>query len=605
MDTVLTPPLPLGQVLLAERLITQEMLDEALAEQRHCGCRLGTVLTGQGRITYLKLYQTLAKHHHRPFVDLVITPPSLTLLSRDDRALYLRDNAIPWKQEGGKTILAVTDISHPPAWAKERYGENIDYVITSPWDIAWTVQSHFSKEDDFDARERLWQHHPEASAKTLLAGIKRPGVALVFLSLLVAALAIPNGMTTCFIALNFFYATILVFKLLLFLTGTKERHVTHPPLLEQDLPIYTILVPLFQEDKVVAQLVDAIRQLDYPKSKLDVKLIIESGDTQTRNAIKTLQCESYFEIVPVPFSLPQTKPKACNYALRFAKGKFITIYDAEDKPNPSQLRQVVAAFETTPPHVACIQAKLNYYNRKANLLTRMFALEYGTWFEYLLKGLEALNMPIPLGGTSNHMRRDVLEQIHAWDPYNVTEDADLGVRLAAYGYTTQLVDALTVEEAPMCLMAWIKQRSRWIKGYMQTYLVHMRNPVKLRKTLGMRGYIGFQLFIGAPCLVYLISPFIWLTWAVAWLGYIPLPELIGIKALMAFNLGFGLALQIGIAAIVAIQLGWWETLPYALAFPFYWILHSVASFRALWQLFTRPHYWEKTVHGQYSVDSGL
>lgn len=593
--------MPLGQVLIAEGLITLEILEEALAEQRRCGCRLGQVLTGQGRINNLKLYRALARHYDLPFADLKQEPPLPSLLSGDERHDYIKRGAIPWKKNGKNLIVAVTDKEAAKHWVFERFGTQVEFVITSPWDIFWVVQQAFATEDDADARERLWQSLPQASAKTLLAGIRRSSVLFSLLVLATIITAIPHGLIACFIAINLFYAATLIFKSLLFLTGgiareTPEQAGSIP---ERDLPVYTILVPLFQEEAILSQLVSAIRALDYPKSKLDVKLIVEEGDAGTHEAIKALRCERYFDIIPVPYSLPQTKPKACNYALRFAKGEYVTIYDAEDIPDPKQLKKVAAIFASASANTACVQAKLNYYNRRKNLLTHLFSLEYGIWFEYLLKGLGLLRMPIPLGGTSNHVRRDVLEQLHAWDPYNVTEDADLGVRLAICGFETRLVDSMTMEEAPVRPWPWLKQRSRWIKGYMQTYLVHMRNPAVLRSQLGMRGFIGFQLFIGAPCLIFLVSPVIWILWGLWWFQYIhiSLASMLWLEWLMKFNLIFGFLLQMGLALVIAIRQRWWFTVPCCLVFPFYWGLHSLASFRALWQLFTRPFYWDKTEHG--------
>ena len=184
----------------------------------------------------------------------------------------------------------------------------------------------------------------------------------------------------------------------------------------------------------------------------------------------------------VPPSHPQTKPKACNFALRFARGEYLVVYDAEDRPEPDQLRKVVATFRRSPPNTACLQCRLNYYNVNENWLTRMFTLDYALWFDQMLPGLERLGMPIPLGGTSNHFRIDVLRELHAWDPFNVTEDADLGIRLGQKGYRVGIVDSTTFEEASCRAGQWMRQRSRWMKGYMQTLLVHTRRPLHLIRT---------------------------------------------------------------------------------------------------------------------------
>lgn len=461
---------------------------------------------------------------------------------------------------------------------------------------------------------RLYRAAPHLSAFDVLAG--KYTAHTCALALVVCALAltiIPGLALSTFIFVHVFYMANVMFKLILVITGAVQKHVSQreevlvPVLSDAELPVYTVLVPLFKEAKIVTHLVEAIRQMDYPKDRLDVKLIVEEADQETIDAIHALHCEPYFEVIVVPYSLPQTKPKACNYALQFAKGEYVTIYDAEDMPEKSQLRRVAALFRYHPPRVACIQAKLNYYNRDANLLTRMFAYEYGIWFEYMLRGLEAMRVPVPLGGTSNHIRRDVLEQLHGWDPHNVTEDADLGIRMARFGYEVKVVDSLTEEEAVMSWPAWLRQRTRWIKGYMQTYLVHMRDPVALYRSIGLPGFAGFQLFVGAPALLFLLGPVMWGSWLVlglggAWLG-INLPEWVRMVAMGNLWIGFGLGIVLPLWICVLFR--WWSGLFYCIIYPFYWIGHSIASFRAVWQLFTRPYYWDKTEHGKFSLDKDI
>lgn len=374
---------------------------------------------------------------------------------------------------------------------------------------------------------------------------------------------------------------------------------------DKELPIYTILVPLYQETKVLKKLTDAIRNLDYPKSKLDVKLIVEEDDLQTINAIKALKCERFFEIIQVPFSLPRTKPKACNYALQFAKGEYVTIYDAEDIPDSMQLKKVLHSFYNEDENIKCVQCKLNYFNREENLLTRLFSIEYSILFDALLFGLEACKIPIPLGGTSNHFRKKTLQELYGWDPYNVTEDADIGIRIAQNGWRCKIIDSTTLEESPIKIGAWIRQRSRWIKGHLQTYFVHMRSPLKLYKKTGMIGFMGIQFCLGVPVFIFLISPFMWILCACFISGIIEIPQnmpllFYKIMDISIFMLITGFLLQL-LQAIVAVQQNKWRSMSLAIiVFPFYWILHSIASFKALWQLIKKPHYWEKTKHGETS-----
>jgi cellulose synthase/poly-beta-1,6-N-acetylglucosamine synthase-like glycosyltransferase len=274
----------------------------------------------------------------------------------------------------------------------------------------------------------------------------------------------------------------------------------------------------------------------------------------------------------------------------------VTIYDADDRPDPLQLKKAAWMFRELPESYVCLQARLNYYNAEDNLLTRFFALEYHSLFDVQLKGLERLGIPIPLGGTSNHLHLGRLRELGEWDPYNVTEDADLGVRITTRGYRTAMLDSDTMEEAPIAVGAWLKQRSRWIKGYMQTWLVHMRNPTRLFTRLGAKSFTGFQFFVGLSTFTFLSAPLVWgvsLGW---WAVEGSLPGSVAVLTLSNLVLYF--------------ISSWWFTLRAlrgkhasralrraALLYPLYLVLHSVASYKALWQLIVKPHYWEKTMHG--------
>ncbi|MHB2024250.1 MAG: glycosyltransferase, partial [Mycobacteriales bacterium] len=275
------------------------------------------------------------------------------------------------------------------------------------------------------------------------------------------------------------------------------------------LPRYTVLVPAYREPEVIADLLAGVEQLDYPRERLEVLLLLEADDTETLAAIAAARPGPHFRVVVVPPSQPQTKPKACNVGLAVATGDLITIFDAEDSPDPLQLRRAAVAFDHLPPEVACVQARLGYHNSNQNLITRWFTGEYLLWFSFLLPGLLELGSPLPLGGTSNHMRTELLRELGAWDPYNVTEDADLGIRLARAGYQTAVLDSETLEEANSDFVNWAKQRSRWYKGYFQTWLVHMREPRKLVGEIGWKGVAGLNLFVGGTPLLALLNPLFW------------------------------------------------------------------------------------------------
>ncbi len=369
---------------------------------------------------------------------------------------------------------------------------------------------------------------------------------------------------------------------------------------EEDLPVFTVLVPMFREAAMLPTLAQGLRNLDYPLGKLDIKIVLEAGDTETIEAARELGLEGVFEIIIVPRSQPQTKPKACNFALRFARGEYLVIYDAEDRPEPDQLRKVVATFRRAPANTACLQCRLNYFNAEENWLTRMFTLDYALWFDEVLPGLERLGMPIPLGGTSNHFRTDVLRELHAWDPFNVTEDADLGIRIGQKGYRVGVVDSTTFEEASCRAGQWLRQRSRWMKGYMQTLLVHTRRPLQFVRSAGALGLLGFVFFIGGTVLAGLLNPLFWLfylIWLAAGAANLDVIFPNSLLYLCLFNLLAGNGAFTYLLMLAPIRRGWLELIPYSFTLFAYWVMISAAAYRALWQLLRDPFHWEKTEHG--------
>ncbi len=371
---------------------------------------------------------------------------------------------------------------------------------------------------------------------------------------------------------------------------------------DKDLPTYTILVPLYKEANVLAGFVESMAKMDYPKSKLDVILLLEADDTETQQKAKSLNLPKYIRSLVVPHSSPKTKPKACNYGLSFAKGEYAVIYDAEDQPDPAQLKKAILGFRNSPPEVGCLQAKLNYHNKDQNLLTRFFTAEYSLWFDVVLPGLQSINTAIPLGGTSNHFRVQDLIAFQGWDAFNVTEDADLGSRLFKAGFRTAIIDSVTLEEANSKVGNWVRQRSRWIKGYMQTFLVHNRDFKEFFKTQGIHALI-FQLTVGGKIAFMLINPLLW----IATISYFVFYSVVGptiesfypsiIFYMAAFSLVFGNFLFIYYYMIGVAKHGHWSLVKFIFLVPLYWLMISRAALKALYQLFFNPHYWEKTVHG--------
>src|SRR5260221_3503520 len=371
---------------------------------------------------------------------------------------------------------------------------------------------------------------------------------------------------------------------------------------ENDLPIYSILCPLYKEAHIIPNFLEAISKIDWPKDKLDVLLLLEEDDKGSIEKVARMNLPSYVQTIIVPHSFPKTKPKACNYGLLHAKGEYLVIYDAEDIPDPQQLKKAYMSFQMLPRNVVCLQAKLNYYNPSQNLLTKFFTAEYSLWFDITLPGFQSLRTSIPLGGTSNHFRTKDLLTLEGWDPFNVTEDADLGIRLFKRGWKTAIIDSTTLEEANSDLFNWIRQRSRWIKGYMQTYLVHTRHTVTVSKNAGIHSLL-FHLVMGARITFLLINPFLWIVTLVyivgqAYIGpyiqllYTPFTYYTAIISLVIGNFLFFYYYLVGCA-----KRGQWDIMRSIFLIPLYWIVMSIAGFIAMYQLLFKPHYWEKTLHG--------
>jgi cellulose synthase/poly-beta-1,6-N-acetylglucosamine synthase-like glycosyltransferase len=385
-----------------------------------------------------------------------------------------------------------------------------------------------------------------------------------------------------------------------------EEHISDNivnALKDAEWPEYTILCPLYKEAQVVPQFVKAMTALDYPAEKLQIVFLTEEDDAATRNAIRALSPPSHFKVVVVPDGKPRTKPRACNYGLMLAKGQFVVIYDAEDIPDPLQLKKAVLAFANHGTDVVCVQAKLNFYNIRQNLLTRWFTAEYSTWFDLILPGLQLANFSLPLGGTSNHFRTGSLRALGGWDAYNVTEDCDLGLRLKRYRMNTVILDSTTLEEANPQLKNWIRQRSRWIKGYMQTYLVHMRHPVEDFRKGRLYDLFSFQYVIGSGMAVLFLNPLMWILLglylvfgqSVVNVYHVLFPG--PILYLGAICLLFGNFFYIYINLVSCMKRKQYHLLPWILFIPGYWLLMSIAALLALFELMVKPHYWQKTVHG--------
>jgi cellulose synthase/poly-beta-1,6-N-acetylglucosamine synthase-like glycosyltransferase len=612
-----TPVLPaaeetkgrLGQLLLSIGLIDEGELAEALGLQARTGDRLGHTLLHMRVLDESDLARTLAEQLALPQFDVARFEPDPGALRLVPEPVARRHRLVPLAIREHILYLAMADPLDGDALAELREHTELPVriVVTSRTSIEELLQRIYQRRYVQLATLDLLNRSPEESAHRRLSGPQTViGVILLVVTLLLLLYAPIKTLIGFNIFSTLFYTSFSIYKFTLI--ARALRHDLELPVTEDDvlsletreLPVYTVLVPLYREAAVVAKLVNSIAKLDYPPTKLDVKLLVEEDDAETLAKLQELDLPPYFKLVVVPDSHPKTKPKACNYGLIQAEGKYVVIFDAEDRPDRDQLKKIVFAFGRAEARIVCIQCKLNYFNRTQNMLTRWFTAEYSHWFDLLMPGLDASDAPIPLGGTSNHFITEKLIELGAWDPYNVTEDADLGIRLHKAGYKTAIIDSTTFEEANSDLYNWIRQRSRWVKGYIQTWLVHMRHPIKLYRQVGWRSWWSLQFIIGGTFVSFLMNPVYWLLttlWVMTRAHIIQqiFPSFVYYAGALGLFVGNFVFTYINVAGCV--RRGHYDLVKFALLSPIYWALMSVGAWKGFVQLLYRPHYWEKTVHG--------
>lgn len=526
----------------------------------------------------------------------------------------------------GKTLHIVTADPYPQqemiALCKQHADFSRVQIALAPPAVIWTAlnQVLYPRTQTL-VEEMLAEQHPQFSSKGF--GWQRvKGVLAVASVLLVLAAVVAPVSTVLAImaAVNVAYFVLNPAKLLLS-TGaffrTKQRFSRKEiaSLERAQLPIYTILVPLKHEVASIPHLLRSLQALEYPPEKLDIKLAVEVTDTQTLAALQKAglsvderegkpEFRSY-HVVKVPVQELSTKPRSCNYALQFARGKLVVIYDAEDEPDPQQLLYAYLTFLDSKLNTICLQAPLNYYNPHQNVLTRCFTAEYTFWFDVLLPALVWWGVPIPLGGTSNHFQVNALKEIGHWDAYNVTEDAEVGWRLSRLGYRAGVVDSYTLEEANSQVWNWVRQRTRWQKGFLLTLLIYLRDPLQLYRDLGFKAAVLSLIIFATTVFLPLINLWLWLYFISTTFGI-----LLNIQALVSFmpewlfwvslaNLLVGNGIYIAMHAVGIIWSRKWGLLWILPLLPAYWVLQAVSSYRSVWQLLHKPYLWEKTVHGLY------
>lgn len=605
--------LPIGKILLDNGAVSEAGLRRALAMQKELGLRLGDLLVQTGEASDTDVTAALGLQYGMGVaLPSPRTTPAFDALARHlPLAQVLEFRALPWSRIGSRTTIATT--------RPDRIDELSAQLPPTLGDCNFAVVS----ESAFDAR--LHALHGAAMARAAECRVPehescrrlraRGGATMLaagLVALLALAIAFPAG------ALRFAtLAGLIVLTLNIglraaalwslrqgrrdggaFCTVRTARAAAAP------LPVITILVPLHREPEIATALTKRLSRLDYPRPLLDICIVVEADDQITRDALAQANLPVWMRVIPVPDGQPRTKPRAMNYALNFARGSIIGIYDAEDAPAADQLRRVAARFQTAPLEVACLQGMLDYYNPTRNWMSRCFTIEYANWFRMVLPGIARLGLVVPLGGTTLFFRRSALEAVGAWDAHNVTEDADLGVRLARRGLRTEILDTTTLEEANAHPIAWVKQRSRWMKGYILTWAVHNREPRALWRDLGPKRFFGFQLQFMGAILNTVLMPVLWSTIVLAfglwhpirdWLpGGNALPLALFFAVMTAANLGLAMA---GCSTPHHRKLRIWT-----ITMELYFALATLAVAKALTEIVLRPFHWDKTVHGSFGGD---
>ncbi|MEF3046153.1 glycosyltransferase family 2 protein [Pseudotabrizicola sp. L79] len=587
--------------LLRDGLISGDQMVQALSLQTRRNGRIVDILLARNLVPRGLLYQALARQWETDLVDPRQINPDVRLLDKLGATACLRQQILPLYQRGGVTVIAT-------AWPEDFFKQR-PYLTALFGPVAMTIATP----DGIEAAVlRLRGHHlAQLAEKRVLSAescrdlagrqLTAPllAIAVVLLAMaLIAPTALLWGLTVWAVVTLILAAAL---KIAAAVASLQPEAPRPPPPVMARLPVVSVMVALYRESDIAPRLISRLGRLDYPQELLDIVLVVEAEDQMTRSALAMTDLPSWMRVVVVPDGKVKTKPRALNFALDHCRGTIVGVYDAEDAPEPDQIRKVVDRFCSLGPEVACLQGVLDFYNPTTNWLSRCFTIEYATWFRLILPGLQRLGLPIPLGGTTLFFRRSVLEDLGGWDAHNVTEDADLGIRLYRHGYRTELIDTSTGEEANCRALPWVKQRSRWLKGYMMTWATHMRDPRLLWRQLGPWRFAGFQVLFLCTLSQFLLMPVLWSFW-LAVLA-VPHPVADGLPSIALQGLG-GLFLFTEIANITLGCIGLRRTkhrlsLLWVPTLQLYFPLGALASYKALWEVVRNPFYWDKTMHGKF------
>lgn len=599
---------------VAERLgLSLASLARIAASSKAHGSDMASELIAAGLVDETELYEAIAHEVGLSFVPVV--DQRKLVVDDVDVGRFLRHSTghIPVKMQGGngETYLLVA----PEGWAPvalrrlvARYRGIVGRLrITAPGTLRRAMLERAQPAMIGQTITGLFERFPEFSARLVL-NAWQGGVCGAILVTLPLALAVEPAralLALHYLSTFFFLACVALRFAAIPSALPIEAIAPSGKLPRGGKPVYSVLVALYKEAEIVPALLAALDRLIWPRSRLQILLICEQDDEGTIGAIRAARPAPHIEIVEVPPTQPRTKPKALSYALRVAKGDLVVLYDAEDEPHPRQLLEAWQRFSQCDPDVACLQAPLEIIDADRGFLSRMFAFEYRALFAGLLPWLSRSKLLLPLGGTSNHFKRAILDEVGGWDPFNVTEDADLGVRLARFGYRTRMLSLPTREPAPPDLATWLPQRTRWLKGWLQTWFVHMRQPVRLARELGLGSFLVVQILFAGMVISAIVHPMLVAT-LLAILVYLaagsePTAAQSTLLLIDVVNIACGYTsfLLLGYQTLrKAERRGFWKIVLFT---PAYWLIVSLAAWRAMFELWRRPHHWDKTSHPRHAA----
>lgn len=599
---------PLGQLLVEAGEISAADHLMALGMQSRVEAKYGGILLNRGLIEKDALYAAIARQYGTRQADFDSIPPNPDLIDALGAEYCLRQGVLPWRRYRGKIQVAT---AHPDRFAEtipalqEKFGA-VRMVVASETDIhrAIMMLSPECLAVRAETRVACAESCRSWPSKTL------PGFFMALAAVLVVGIIAAPTVAFAVLA-GWAFLTLIGNSGLKLAAAIKQiragsqvsETVAGPAPIIARMPIVSILAPLYKERAIVARLIERLERLDYPKELLDICLVVETDDVVTRDTLDHMTLPNHIRTIVVPDSTLKTKPRAMNYALDFCRGAIVGIYDAEDAPAPDQINRVVRRFHERGQDVACLQGVLDFYNTKTNWFSRCFTIEYASWFRVILPGLSRLGLVIPLGGTTLFFRRAALEQLGAWDAHNVTEDADLGLRLARHGYRAELIDTITQEEANCHFWAWVKQRSRWLKGYAITWAVHMRTPRALLADLGLWRFLGVQLLMLGTISQFLLAPLLWSFWMIpAGLPH-PMDEIAALSLIWTVSAIFiaSEAISIGVGIYAVRGKNHRFLIPWVPTLYFYFPMAALAAYKGVFELLTRPFFWDKTTHGLHDA----